>query len=118
MCQLGKIIVDNRNDVKPFYDDVSMGGGFIEFPCSNCGEVVRKETFYFLTNEEKPSSEQVEDLKKFFSVIKEPFYNHRPDVGFIKCTSCNDKYAVYISGGEVQMGRYQTALIAVAECKE
>ncbi len=30
MYQLGKIIIDNRSDVKPFYDDVSMGGGISE----------------------------------------------------------------------------------------
>ena len=47
MCRLGKIIVDNRNDIKPFYDDVSMGGCFIKFPCSNCGKIVKKETFFF-----------------------------------------------------------------------
>lgn len=117
MCQLGKIIVDNRDNVKPFYDDVSMGGGFIDFQCSKCGSSVRKETFYFLTDGERPSAEEVEELKVFFNVIKEPYYNHRSDVGFMKCASCEDEYAVYISGGEVQMGRYQTALIAVAECK-
>ena len=94
-----------------------MGGGFIKFPCSNCGKIVKKETFFFLANNEKISSKQKDKLKKFFSVIKEPYYNHSPDVGFIQCVSYNDKYAVYISGDEVQMGRYQTALVAVAECK-
>ena len=43
MCQFGKTIIDNRDNVKPFYDDASMGGGFIEFPCSNCQKTVKKE---------------------------------------------------------------------------
>lgn len=51
MCQFGKTIIDNRDNVKPFYDDASMGGGFIEFPCSNCQKTVKKEAFYFLTDE-------------------------------------------------------------------
>ena len=77
----------------------------------------KERNILFLANNEKISSKQKDKLKKFFSVIKKPYYNHSPDVGFIQCVSCNDKYAVYISGSEVQMGRYQTALVAVAECK-
>lgn len=117
MIEFGKLIVDNRPEIEPFYDDVSMGGGFIEFSCSCCKTSVSKETFYFLTDDAQPNKEQKEALNNFFSIEKEPYFRHSPNVGLMKCPSCQAQHAVYISGGEVQMGRYQTALIAVAECK-
>jgi len=116
MRNLGKIILDKREDPIPVYDGVSMGGGVIQFECSKCQSTVEKETFNFLTDEQAPTKEQKEELSKFFDAVYEPACRQRSEFGFMRCPGCCQEYALYIGFGEVQSGRYQTSLVAVAEC--
>lgn len=55
------------------------------------------------------------ELNGFFNTVKEPYLRQSAKVGFMGCGECEQVYGVYISFGEVQQGRYQTSLIAVAE---
>ena len=112
----GKIIIDNRDNVQPFYDGLSMGCGEIHFECSTCGHDVREETLLFERANERISIEEREYLKNFFNVVKNPYYNQTSSVGFMRCSYCNSEFALYIASGEVQMGRYQASLVAVVEC--
>jgi len=115
MGEFGIMILDNREDITPFYDGSSMGGGVITFSCSQCDSLVEKETFTFLTRENKVTHEEKNELNDFFNTVKEPCFMQSAKVGFTKCGECGQVYGVYISFGEVQQGRYQTSLIAVAE---
>jgi len=112
----GKIIIDNRDNVQPFYDGLSMGCGEIHFDCSTCGHDVSEETLLFERANDEISREEKEDIKLFFNVKKNAYYNQTSSVGFMKCSHCNSEFALYISSGEVQMGRYQASLVAVVEC--
>lgn len=116
MCNLGKIVVDNRTDLHPFYDGDSMGGGVIQFECSKCQSLVEKETFRFLNDEYQATREQKKRLSEFFEAVNEPYFRQKPEFGFMVCPRCAQRYALYIGFGEVQSGRYQTSLVAVAEC--
>ena len=117
MCKFGKIIIDNRDNVSPFYDGLSMGCGQIAFKCSTCGYDIAKETIFFKRDNENLDSMAKEKIKNFLGVIKFPYYGQYSSVGLLKCVRCNSKFALYISSGEVQMARYQASLIAVVECK-
>lgn len=58
MGKFGIMILDNRENITPFYDGNSMGGGVIKFSCSQCDSLVEKETFIFLTGENKATYEK------------------------------------------------------------
>ena len=114
----GRIIIDNRDNVQPFYDGQSMGCGEIHFECSTCGHDVSEETLLFERTNDEISREEKEDIKLFFNVKKNPYYNQTSSVGFMRCSHCDSEFALYIGSGEVQMGRYQASLVAVVECFE
>ncbi|MBJ7540052.1 hypothetical protein [Marinomonas transparens] len=112
-----KIILDNREKIAPFYDGVSMGGGYIEFACDKCCGFIREETLKFIMRSDALNIQKKKELYIFFNVASEPIKKHEPEVGLILCPKCHEEYALYISYGEVQSGRYQASLVAIADMK-
>ncbi|MCE0492624.1 hypothetical protein [Vibrio salinus] len=111
----GKIIVDNRENPDVYYDGTSMGMGKIKFTCSKCQNSVEEITLELLRQTNDLSKQEVSEMNRFFSVEKEPVCGHSSDVGYIVCDHCKQKFAIYCSGAEIQMCRYQAALLCVAE---